>query len=101
MAVTSHNDKTIAYCQQHNITYEAYGTMKGCPFTDPTILKTAAAHNVSAAQVCLRWVLDRGCVLAVGTGSNTTTVPAYTKEDLDVLKFALTADEIQAINNLQ
>jgi diketogulonate reductase-like aldo/keto reductase len=100
MGVTSHNDATIAYCQQHNITYEAYGAMKGCPFTSPVLLNIAHAHNASTAQVCLRWVLDRGCVIAVGTGSNSTTVPAYTKEDLDILKFTLTPTEVEAINKL-
>lgn len=68
MGVSHHDDATIAYCQQHNITYEAWGAMKGCPFTDPTILSIAKAHSVSPAQVCLRWGLDRGCVLAVRCG---------------------------------
>jgi diketogulonate reductase-like aldo/keto reductase len=41
MGVAQHDDATIAYCQAHNITYEAYGAMKGCNFTDPTILEIA------------------------------------------------------------
>eukprot|EP01051_Picozoa_sp_SAG22_P000150 SAG22_NODE_3_length_48349_cov_158.681180_11_plen_137_part_00 len=52
-------DAAIAFNQAQNISYEAWSPMKHCPFTDPTILKVAKAHSVSAAQVCLRWILDR------------------------------------------
>ena len=34
-------------------------------------------HSVSVAQVCLRWVLQRGCVMAVGTGSNASKAAEY------------------------
>ena len=44
--------------------------MKHCLFDNPTLGKIAAAHNASVAQVCLRWVLDRGCTIAVGTGAH-------------------------------
>jgi diketogulonate reductase-like aldo/keto reductase len=100
MGVSKHDDATIAYCQAHNITYEAWGAMKGCPFTNPTILSIAKAHSASAAQVCLRWGLDRGCVLAVGTGNDRSTVGNYTREDLDIFRFSLTAAEVSAINAL-
>lgn len=36
--------------------------MRGCPFTDPKVEAIATAHGVSTAQVCLRWVLQRGAV---------------------------------------
>lgn len=51
MSVATHDNATIAYCQQHNITYEAYGTMKGCDFTSPVISAIAKTHNATAAQV--------------------------------------------------
>ena len=46
------------------------GPMKNCPFSNAVLTKIAAAHNASVAQVCLRWVLDRGCTIAVGTGND-------------------------------
>ena len=30
MSLRNHDDATIAFCQQHNITYEAFYAMKGC-----------------------------------------------------------------------
>eukprot|EP01065_Artemidia_motanka_P019317 TRINITY_DN2291_c3_g1_i1.p1 TRINITY_DN2291_c3_g1~~TRINITY_DN2291_c3_g1_i1.p1 ORF type:complete len:289 (+),score=113.83 TRINITY_DN2291_c3_g1_i1:60-869(+) len=100
MGVKNHDDATIKYCQDNGITYEAWGTMKGCDFSNPTITSIAANHGKSAAQVCLRYILDRGCVAAVGTGSNTSTVGAYTQEDLDVFDFKLTADEVSKLSAL-
>jgi diketogulonate reductase-like aldo/keto reductase len=47
--------------------------MKGCDFSSPVIKGIASSHSVGVAQVCLRWVLQRGCVMAVGTGANATT----------------------------
>lgn len=100
MGVKNHDDDTIKYCQDNGITYEAWGTMKGCDFTDATINKIAAAHSRSPAQVCLRYILDRGCTAAVGTGSNTSTVGTYTREDLDVYGFQLSAAEVAELSAL-
>ena len=66
MSIQHHDDDTIAYCAENGIQYESYQAMKGCPFSDPQLMQIATAHNVSAAQVCLRWVLERGCVSATG-----------------------------------
>lgn len=59
---------------------------------------TQHRHSVTVSQVCLRWVLDRGCTIAVGTGSNPATAASYAKENLDLFGFALNADEIKTID---
>lgn len=103
LSIGQHDDETIAYCIKEGITYEAYGTMRSCygkPYT-PTLDKIAKAHNTGTAQVCLRWVLQRGAVMAVGTGSNPTSIANYTKEDLDIFGFELTAAEMATINGLK
>eukprot|EP01052_Picozoa_sp_SAG31_P032032 SAG31_NODE_3467_length_4242_cov_1.967415_4_plen_205_part_00 len=80
MSVSLHDDKTISYCQRNNITYEAYEAMRTCPFHNTKALAIAAAHSASVAQVCLRWIAQRGAVMAVGTGSNSSTAANYAKE---------------------
>ena len=85
---------------QPNNQYEAWSPMKKCPFTDATVTKIATAHNVSTAQVCLRWILDKGCVMAVGTGSDATKAAAYAKEDLDLYGFTLSDDEVASLDKL-
>lgn len=93
-----HDDKTIAYCQQKGIVYESYGAMKGCPFSDKKTMDIAASYKKSVAQVCLRWVLDRGAIIASGTGSDPATAPEYAKENLDIFDFSLKKEEIAYLN---
>jgi len=102
MSIEGHDDDTISYCQANNITYESYGAMRGCPFTHPTVEAIAKAHSASAAQVCLRWALQRGAVLASGTGSNASKAAAYSKENLGAITMSeLTGDEMTKLGNLQ
>lgn len=98
MGVGIHDDATIAYCEQRGIRYQAYSPMKACPFTDSRITSMASSHNVTAAQVCLRYVLDKGVVLAVGTGKNASKTARYAEEDLDVFGFSLTEEEVGIID---
>eukprot|EP00419_Tripos_fusus_P051983 CAMPEP_0172814530 /NCGR_PEP_ID=MMETSP1075-20121228/11281_1 /TAXON_ID=2916 /ORGANISM="Ceratium fusus, Strain PA161109" /LENGTH=284 /DNA_ID=CAMNT_0013654329 /DNA_START=93 /DNA_END=943 /DNA_ORIENTATION=+ len=95
MGVKLHDDATIKYCQKNGILYEAYWVMNNCPFTDSRITKIAVAHNVSASQVCQRYVLDKGIAMAVGTGSNPTKVTKEAVENLDVYGFHLTDQEFK------
>ena len=61
----------------------------------------AQAHSVSAAQVCLRWALERGGIMAVGTGADATKAASYAKENLDIYGFSLTAAEMTTLNGIQ
>ena len=55
---------------------------------------------MSAAQVCLRWVLEKDCMIAAGTGSDPSKVDAYSKENYDIYGFQLTADEIAELDKI-
>jgi diketogulonate reductase-like aldo/keto reductase len=100
MHVGGHDDDTIAFCQAHGITYEAYSPLGGddlggrSVMTYPQVKAIAAAHQVSAAQVALRWVMQRGCALATATGNS-----RYMAEDLQSLTiFTLTVAEMATLN---
>lgn len=101
MSVTKHDDETIAYCQANGIVYEAYFAMKGCPFDNAQAKSIAANHNVSVAQVCLRYILDRGAAIACGTGADPSSVGPYATENLDIYDFQLTADEVATLNKIK
>ncbi len=60
--------------------------------SDETIVKIAEAHNVTAAQVILRWHLQRG-VVAIPGSSN----PDHIKENISVFAFSLTDEEMDEI----
>ncbi len=61
-------------------------------FNNETILSIAKAHNVTSAQVVLRWHLQRG-VVAIPGSSN----PDHIRENISVFHFSLTDAEMSAI----
>ena len=63
---------------------------------DPTLLEIAAAHGKSAAQVVLRWELQRGILTIPGSSD-----PAHIRENISVFDFALTEDEMRRIAALE
>lgn len=61
-------------------------------FNNATIAGIAKAHSVSAAQVILRWHLQRG-VVAIPGSSN----PDHIRENISVFRFSLSDEEMSAI----
>ena len=100
-SVLHHDERTIEYCRSHNITVEAYSPLGGTHgtqsvFGNPTVKRVAAAHNVSAAQVALRWIVQRGDVLTVLSESSD-----HQKNDADLWSFELSAGEMAELDALQ
>ena len=91
---------TMEYCVKHGIQYESYGALKGCPWKDPIAAKISEKYGKSLAQICLRWVLQRGAVVAAGTGANASTVAAYAKENLGIFDFQLSDADMGYLNAL-
>ena len=60
-----------------------------------TIVEIANNHNVSSAQVILRWNLQKGVVVIPGSSN-----PDHIKENTDIYEFELTEEEMQKINSL-
>ncbi|MDE5714613.1 MAG: aldo/keto reductase [Anaeroplasmataceae bacterium] len=61
-------------------------------FNNNTITNIAKSHNVTSAQVILRWHLQRG-VVAIPGSSN----PQHILENISVFHFSLTEEEMAAI----
>jgi len=99
--VFNHNEETIAFCDANNITVEAYSPLKGqngaqSIFKDETVKGIAAAHNVSAAQVALKWIVQRGHTLAVLSSS-----AEHQANDADLWSFDLADDEMDTLTQHQ
>ena len=62
---------------------------------DETIMKIAKNHQVSSAQVILRWNLQRNIVVIPGSSN-----PDHIKENLDLFGFSLTEEEMEEIKQL-
>jgi len=98
-----HDEETIQFCREHNITVEAWSPLGGAGlipgpsiFHDETIKGIAAAHNVTAAQVALRWIVQRGDVIAVMSAN-----PEHQANDADLWSFELEAQEMATLDALQ
>ncbi len=78
------------------MTVTAYSPVaRGRVFGDPTLGDIAAAHDASAGQVALRWLLDHDGVAAVPRSSD----PSHIADNLGV-DLTLTADETARIDAL-
>lgn len=126
----AHDDSTIEYCQKHNITYQAWRVIGiiimyflpksregGCPMENEIVVGFAKKYEKTPAQICLRWVLERGCIAAVGwftfcnimkrlkrylgTGADPERARKHAKENLDVFDWSLTDEEVRLLNEIQ
>lgn len=90
----------IPYIQAKGIVVEGWYPLGGREYTqellnDETILEIAKAHDVTSAQIILRWNLQKGVVVIPGSSN-----PEHIKENLDLFDFSLTKEELEQINAL-
>jgi diketogulonate reductase-like aldo/keto reductase len=65
------------------------------PFSEPPVAAAAERHGVTPGQVILRWQLQQGNLPIPKSAT-----PSRQRENLDVLGFELTDDEMAAITGL-
>lgn len=95
----NHDDTLLAFSRQHGILLQAWsplGGSAGSVLGEPALKKIAAAHGVSMPQVVLRWALQQGVAVVVGTAN-----PAHAADDLASTKLVLTEEEMRTISALQ
>ena len=100
--------RQVRFCQQEKIAVTAFSPL-GAPsylplgmatpeenvLLDPVVTAIAAHHGRTAAQIALRWGVQRGCAVIPKTQT-----PARLAENLAVFDFALTDTEMAAIDGL-
>ncbi|HEX5142242.1 MAG TPA: aldo/keto reductase [Mycobacterium sp.] len=90
------NDEVRAYGRDHGIATEAWSPIaQGQVLDDPEILRIAAAQGKSAAQVVLRWHIQRGDIVFPKSVS-----PQRMAENFALFDFSLDGDEMAAISGL-
>lgn len=58
-----HQQSTVKFCQDKGIIVESWGPlMRGKAFKDPKLIELAQRNNISVAQLCIRYCLDRNIV---------------------------------------
>ncbi len=91
-------EAVIAYCKGKGIYPEAWGPLgagKTDLLIDPVLLDIAKAHGKSAAQVVLRWNLQRGVIVIPKSVHKDRLI-----ENLSATDFTLTTEQMKQINSL-
>ncbi len=93
-------NNVIPYIQNLGIVVQAWYPLGGRGYTkellnNKVITDIAKAHNVSAAQVILRWNLQKNVVVIPGSSNQD-----HIKENLDLFMFQLTNEEMEKIKFL-
>lgn len=89
-------EELLAFCNSKNIPITAYSPVaRGRIFQDPVLKEIAYRHQKTVAQVSLRWLIQKGCVV-IPKASN----PQHQNENLDVLDFDLSKEEMTRIDAL-
>jgi 2,5-diketo-D-gluconate reductase A len=90
------NDEVRRYGEDHGIHTEAWSPIaQGGVLEDPVITEIAARLDRTAAQVVLRWHLQRGSIVFPKS-----TTPSRIEENFTLFDFELEDAEIDAINAL-
>ncbi|PLS30494.1 glyoxal reductase [Bifidobacterium margollesii] len=93
------NDEVIDYCGSHGIAVEAWsplGGTGGSLLSDPVLAEIGAKYGKSAAQVVIRWHLQRGVIVLPKS-----THEQRIRENIDVFDFELSAEDMAAVDALE
>ncbi|HTL57856.1 MAG TPA: aldo/keto reductase [Candidatus Limnocylindrales bacterium] len=89
----------LPWCLERRIPIMAYSPIENGPreqkalFSNPTLLKIAAAHEATPAQVALSWALHQG-VVAIPKASD----PAHVRQNRAALDLTLTKNELKELD---
>ena len=86
----------VDFCRDHDILVEAWSPLgTGRMLANPVLNEIGEAHDKSAAQVCIRWLLQRG-ILPLPK----SVTPHRIAENIDVFDFELTDEDMNRINEI-
>ena len=79
----------------HIMAWAPFGEGKNNMFTNPTLVSIENKYNKSAAQVILRWLIQRGVIIACKS-----THLERIKQNFEVFDFELTNEDMETIKGL-
>jgi 2,5-diketo-D-gluconate reductase A len=89
-------DDVRAECAEHDIAVEAWSPLaQGKVLEDPTIVSIADRVGKTAAQIVLRWHIERGDIIFPKS-----VTPERITENIDIFDFELDSGDVQAISAL-
>jgi 2,5-diketo-D-gluconate reductase A len=89
-------DEVRGFCADHQIAIEAWSPLaRGNVLGDPTIDAIARKYDKTAAQVILRWHIERGNIIFPKS-----VTPERIRENIDIFDFELSGEDVEAISAL-
>ncbi|MFQ1699230.1 aldo/keto reductase [Loktanella agnita] len=91
------NRPIVDHCRDLGLRMTAYSPLaRGAVVDDPVLTTIAAAHDATASQVALAWLLAEGHVVIPSAGH-----PDRIRENLAAVEVELTAEELKRIEGLE
>jgi 2,5-diketo-D-gluconate reductase A len=91
---TLYDGPVLAGHAERGVAVVGYSSLKNTRLDDPVLAKIAAAHDVTTAQVVLRWHLEHDITVIPKSAS-----PERIAANFDLLGFSLTPDEVASIDD--
>jgi 2,5-diketo-D-gluconate reductase A len=92
---TLHDAELLAQLRSRGVALEGYSPFRRSRLDDPVLVDIAEAHDVTPAQVVLRWHLDQAIVVIPKAAHHERIA-----ENFDVSGFTLDPDEVARISGL-
>lgn len=91
------HQETVDFCQRHGVLLEAYSPLGLGRIMDvPSVQEIAKSHQKSAAQVALRWSLQKGFLPLPKS-----VTPERIRQNAELFDFALSDAEMGAIDSVE
>ncbi len=92
----TYDRETLQACKQNSVVLTAYSPLgRGELLADPAVVRVAAKHGKTSAQICLRWALQKGAAV-IPKASNTK----HLRENMDVFDWALDQQDMTKLDAL-
>lgn len=89
-------EETTAFCEKESILIEAWSPLgSGKMLDNEELIAIAKKYNVSVAQLCIRWVLQKGHLPLPKS-----VTPERIKNNLDVYGFTISDEDVHRIDSL-
>ena len=89
-------EDTIALCEKELILIEAWSPLgSGRMLDNEVLIEIAKKYNVSVAQLCIRWILQKGHLPLPKS-----VTPERIKNNLDVYSFTISDEDVNRIDAL-
>jgi len=90
-----HDPALLAAHKERGVAVEGYSPLKGTNLSDPVLVDIAKAHDVTPAQVVLRWHLEHG-ITVIPKSSHPERIAA----NFDLTRFSLEPDQVARVDSL-